>query len=210
MSTSPSHRRSLWLPPLTCCSLLLAACFAPATPPTLYTLQPIPQQPLVTGANKRSDLLLIMPVRLAPHLQGRQLLIRQNDGSSRTTAAHLWSGPLDQQIGGLLADECMGLMATDNVAFYPGPRFGKIRYQVEVELNEFSQTGTSFNTVAVYTISDVVIKTVLARKTFRQEHPLDKANFPGYVACASQAVADLSRAIVTTLVSYQSSPSEIR
>ena len=180
------------------CALLLSACMTAS--PTLHTLQPIRQQPLAQDFADSSALILLMPVRLAPQLQRRGLLDRQPNGASRASTTHLWAGPLDEQIGQQVVNNLKDLLATDNVGLYPGPRFGKVRYQLEIEMDEFSGDGHDFTTVAVYTVSDSATRTILARKTFRQTRPLDKADYSGTVANASQALADLSVDAATALL----------
>ena len=141
-----------------------------------------------------------MPVQLAPHLQVRGLLNQQAPGEARASATHLWAGPLDQQVSQQIVAGLKDLLATEHIAAFPGPRFGAIRYQIEVELNEFSGNGQEFTTTAVYTISDAAAKTILSRKTFRQTRPIDKSEHSSYVASASQAIADLSKEIADALL----------
>jgi len=196
--------RSLCLAAL--CAFLLSACLTPTTS-TLHTLHPVHQQPLARDFSGFSGMILLMPVRLAPHLQGRGLIDKQPDGATRASVTHLWAGPLDEQIGQQMVGALKDLLATDNIGLYPGPRFGAVRYQLEVEMNEFSGDGRTFATVAVYTVSDSVAKTILTRKTFRQAQTIDKPDYSGYVAQASQAIADLSKeAAAALLTAHRSRP----
>ena len=181
-------------------TLLLSACLGPSNTATLYSLQPVRQQPLALDWKNVNDLTLLMPVQLAPHLQVRGLLNQQAPGEARASATHLWAGPLDQQVSQQIVAGLKDLLATEHIAAFPGPRFGAIRYQIEVELNEFSGNGQEFTTTAVYTISDAAAKTILTRKTFRQTRPIDKSEHSSYVASASQAIADLSKEIADALL----------
>jgi hypothetical protein len=187
------------------CALLLSACLAPTTTNSLYTLQPIRQQPLGHEFSDFKEIILLMPVQLAPHLQGRGLINQRSSGEASASANHLWAGPLDQQIGQQIVANLKDLLATDNVAVYPGPRFGDLRYQLEVEMNEFSGNDGSFTTTAVYTLSDTTNKAILQRKTFRQTQPIDKRDYSGYVTSASQAIADLSKEAATALLAARRS-----
>jgi len=195
--------RRLWLP--LACALLLGGCLATTTTNTLYALQPIRQQPLGREFNNFEEIILLMPVQLAPHLQGRGLISQKASGEARTSATHLWAGPLEQQIAQQIVANLKDALATDNVAAYPGPRFGAVRYQLEIEMNEFSGNGQSFTTTAVYTLSDAADKTILTRKTFRQTRPIDKPAYSGYVASASEAIADLSTETATALLAARRS-----
>ena len=192
-------------PLLLACALLLSACLAPTATNTLYTLQPVRQQPLGEEFNDFKEIILLMPVQLAPHLQGRGVIRQRSDGEARTSANHLWAGPLDQQIGQQIVSNLKDLLATDNIALYPGPRFGSVRYQLEVEMNEFSGNGRSFTTIAVCTVSDSVHKAIVSRKTFRQTRDIDNPDYSGYVASASQALADLSKETAAVLLAARRS-----
>jgi uncharacterized protein len=196
--------------PLLACVLLLSACLAPTATNTLYALQTIHQEPMGREFSDFEGIILVMPVQLAPHLQGRGLVSQRSSGEARTSATHLWAGPLDQQIGQQIAVHLKNLLATDNVAVYPGPRFGVIRYQLEVEMSEFSGNDRSFTAIAVYTISDTVARTIISRKTFHQTWPMDTPDYSGYVENASQAIADLSKeaaAVLLTARRSQTAPS---
>lgn len=192
---------------LALCTLLVSGCLAPTASTTLHTLQPIRQQPMGNDLVSMEGLLLVMPVTLAPHLQGRGLIRQPIPGEAWVSTTHFWVGPLDQQIGQQVVNGLRDLLATDNIALYPGPRFGTIRYQLEIELSEFSGNGDTFTTTAVYTVSDAVARTMVVRKTFRQSRPIDTPDLSGYVASASQAIADLSKEAATALLAVRRSPS---
>ena len=185
------------------CTLMLSACIAGPTANTLHTLQPVQQDRLGGGLAGFDAMILIMPVRLAPQLQGRGLITQRSATESKASANHLWAGPLEQQIAENIAANLKNLLGTDNVAVYPGPRYGMFRYQLEVEINEFSGLEQSFTTRAVYTLSDTSAKTILSRKTFQQTLPIDKPDYSGYVGTASQALGDLSKEVAAALLVAQ-------
>ena len=182
------------------CALLLSACIGSPTANTLYTLQPIHQPPLAPDFKDLSEMILILPIRLAPTLQGRGLVRQGSPVESRAAVNHLWAGPLDEQIAATVAANLKELLATANIAVYPGPRFGASRFQVEIEINEFSGPAQAFTLAAVYTISDSAARTILARKTFQQTRTIDKPDYSGYVESASQALGDLSREVAAALL----------
>ena len=196
-----SHAISRFLPGLWALALLvlLSGCLAQSKPATLHSLQPPVQQPLSPRPFVLQGLVLLMPIQAAPHLQGRNLLVQRPDGEAQATSGHLWTATLDRQIGQRMTVALQQLLATDNIAQYPGPRYGAIGYQIEVEVQEFSGDNHNFTTQATYTISDIASKTILRRKTFHQQRIIDKADFSGYVASASQALADLSREVAINL-----------
>lgn len=187
------------------CALVLSACMAGPTANTLYTLQAAKQDRLGQEFSGFGEMILIMPVRLAPQLQGRGLISQRSATESKASLNHLWAGPLDQQIADNIVSNLKGFLGTDNVAVFPGPRFGVIRYQVEVEINDFSGTEQSFTTRAVCTLSDAASKTMLSRKSFQQTRNIDKPDHSGYVASAAQAIGALSKEVATALLAARQS-----
>jgi uncharacterized lipoprotein YmbA len=182
------------------CTLLLSACVAGPTANTLYTLQPARQNRLGQDFSGFKEMILVMPVRLAPQLQGRGMVSQRSATESKASANHLWAGQLDQQIAETVVSNLKDLLDTDNVAVYPGPRYGVTRYQVEVEINDFSGFDQTFTTRAVCTVSDAFNKTMLYRKSFQQTRNIDKPDYTGYVERATQAIGDLSKEVATALL----------
>ncbi len=187
------------------CTLMLNACITGPTAHTLYSLQPVKQEQLGREFVGFGDMILLMPIRLAPQLQGRGLVSQRSATESLASTQHLWAGPLDQQIAENILSNLKELLGTDNIAAYPGPRFGATRYQVEVEINEFSGNERTFNTRAVYTLSDSASKTILLRKSFQQTQTIDKSDYSGYVEAASLAIGALSKEVGTALVTARQS-----
>ena len=186
-------------------ALLLSSCMPSNQPATLYSLQLI-NQPPVAQHHALPGIVLVMPVRVAPHLQSRSMQVQQHSGKTQAAASHLWSATLDRQIGQRITSELQTLLATDNITLYPGPRYGQFRLQVEVDIQEFSGDTHTFTTLATYTISDVQDKAILLRKNFQQQRPIDKPDYSGYAETASQAVADLRREIAQGLTTVHLAP----
>jgi uncharacterized lipoprotein YmbA len=196
MRILPASGALVWL----IAALLLGGCLVPSKTAILYSLQPMHQQALRHTPHRLPGMVLLMPVQVAPQLQGRNLLYLQPSGETRNPAGHLWSASLERQIGQRMTVQLQDLLATTNVALYPGPRFGNIRYQVEIELQEFSGDDRTFSTLATYTLSDTTTKANLMRKTFRQNRTIDNPGYSGYVTSASHAVADLSKEVALALL----------
>lgn len=204
---TPFVLRSLRYSLVLALALTLSGCLSSTQTAALYSLQRIPQAP-VTGTHQGPmAMILVLPVRMAPHLQGRSLLYQQSDGEARAAASHLWSASLDKQMQTRLTSQLQQLLATANVSPFPGPRYATARYQVELEVEEFSGDGTTFQTRATYTISDRKTKTIRTRKTYQQTSTIDTAGYTGYVQAASVAVAELSKEIATSLLDIENSPS---
>lgn len=187
------------------CAALLAGCFAGPKAGTLHALRPLAQERPGAGFAGFPEMILVMPVRLAPQLQGRGLLFRDAAGETTASLSHRWAGPLDQQIAQTIADNLKTLLGTDNVAVAPGPRYGVTRYQLEVEISEFGGETGAFTLRAVQTWGDAAGKTMLQRKSFASTRAIDKPDHSGYVEAASQAVAELSSAAADALIAARQS-----
>ena len=198
MKTLPLTPATPWA--LLFCALALSACLAGPRPATLYTLHPIEHNRQHEIPVVLEEMIMVMPARLAPQLQGRGLFIQRSPTVSVVLSSHRWAGPLDQQITNTITTNLKELLATDNVVVYPGPRFSTPRYQVEVELNDFSGDEHFFTVRAVATVSDTSMKTILSRKSFRQTRAIDNPDFSDYVSAASLAIADLSREVAAALL----------
>lgn len=181
------------------CALTLSACLTGPRPVTLYTLHPLQPHQQQEMSHSFVDMIMVMPVRLASQLHERGLLIQHSPMASVALSSHLWAGPLDQQVTNTITTNLKELMGTDNVAVYPGPRFSAPRYQVEVDLNEFRGDEQLFTVRAVVTISDIDMKTIVSRKSFRQTQTINKPDYTGYVDAASRGIAELSREIAMAL-----------
>ena len=203
-------RRLLPSPLLLGVMLALAGCLASTNTATLYSLQLLEQKPLQAQAPPPKEMILVMPVQMAPHLQGRSLLYQQPTGETRAAATHLWSAALDRQLGQKVTSDLQSLLGSTNIALFPGPRYAKPRYQVEIEVQEFSGDDKTFSTLATYTLSDRFSKSILTRKNFRQNRPIDNPGYSGYVASASHAATDLSREIAMSLLAVNASHSTPR
>lgn len=197
MKTMPCIPVTSWA--LLFCALVLSACLSGPRPVALYSLHPLPPNQQQEMTDPSVDMILVMPVRLAPQLRERGLRIQRSPTESVVLSSHLWAGPLDQQVTNIITANLKELMATDNVVAYPGPRFSMPRYQVEIELNEFIGNEHLFTIHAVATISDIDLKTIISRKSFRQTQTVNKRDYTGYVNAASRAIADLSREVATVL-----------
>lgn len=188
---------------LLCCTMLAGACMSTAPSNTLYTLYATEKQSMNENLASLQEMILVMPIRMAPQLQNRGLLYQYSAGEAKSAANHLWAGPLNQQITDTLVSNIKTLLRTDNVAAFPGPRYGNTLYQVEVEVHEFSGNSDFFSIEAVYTISNVNLKIVLERKTFQQKKNNIPAGYGGYVNSASLSLGELSRQIAGALVRVQ-------
>ena len=184
-----------------CCllALLLNGCVSKPAPTPVYTLEPLPAGAAVHQGGG-AGLILVMPVRLPPQLRQRGIVTEQQPGGPQMLVGQLWAGSLDEQIGAKLTADLQTLLATPNVAQYPGPRFGTVRRQVETEITRFSGDAQNFTLRAVCTISDPETRRILSRSGFSRTVPVEgQGTASDYVAAATQVLHEFSREVASTL-----------
>ncbi|WP_028582449.1 PqiC family protein [Desulfogranum japonicum] len=194
-----------------CCSLFLGGCVGSTTKMHQYALYPLDvngqeklpgKEPLVPA------MILIMPVELAALLQHPGILSRP-DGTTVTIArTHAWAAPLDQQLTTVLSQNLGALLHSPNIAVYPGPRYAKYDYRIEVNIQDFSMTNNTFNTLANWTISNSKTQRVVKRSSFALSTELAIPDYPHQVTAGSQAISTLSGQIADTLIGLQQSHTE--
>lgn len=178
---------------------VLSGCISKPAPTTVYALEPLPSaSPAIATAAELPGLIMVMPVRLPPHLRQKSIVVEEADAGPKMLASHLWAGPLDEQISANLVASLQTLLASPNVALYPGPRYSKPMYQVETEIVRFSGDSRTFTLRAVTTISDPNQRRVLLRKAFTETLPVEGSGYSAYVAAASEVLGHLSTDIAAS------------
>ena len=187
--------------------LILGGCINKPAPTTVYALEPL--TPSGTAVHKATaltglnGLIMVMPVRLPPHLRQKSIVVEEAGAGPKMLAAHLWAGPLDEQISANLVASLQTLLASPNVALYPGPRYSKALYQVETEIIRFSGDSRNFTLRAVTTISDPDQRRILTRKAFTETLPIEGQGYSAYVAAASKVLGHLSTDVAASLAALR-------
>lgn len=183
--------------------LALSSCISKPAPSTVYALEPLPPATPAVATTAElpglSDLIMVMPVRLPPQLRQKSIVVEEGGTGPKMLAGHLWAGPLDEQISANLVASLQTLLASPNVALYPGPRYSKPMYQVETEIIRFSGDSRNFTLRAVTTISDPNQRRMLSRKGFTETLAIQGEGYSAYVAAASKVLGHLSADIAATL-----------
>lgn len=181
-------------------ALLLSGCFNHSPNISLYSLSPIaPTSTLPTKNERFNAMTIVMPVRLAPQLNQTGMFVRVTPEKLHISTHHLWSAPLEKQITVTLSENLSRQLQTANVAVYPGPRYGKYVYSVEVDIQDFSAFGEKFKLQAVWTINSLPQKKILKRAGFSKTLNSPQKDYDGYVKSASDAVGQLSQEIADAL-----------
>ncbi len=195
--------RTLLLFLVLCCSICISACVGSTGRTHQYALVPID----AAQHNKQADaaaaisgMILVMPVELAALLQHPGILSRPDGSTVSIARTHTWAAPLDQQLTNVLSQNLAALLHSPNIAVYPGPRYAKYNYRIEVDIQDFSMTDNVFNTKANWTISNSQTQRVVKRASFELSTDLAIPDYPHQVTAGSHAVSSLSRQIADALV----------
>lgn len=177
---------------------LLAGCPGKPSPVNLYSLYPVNNKVKnITG--EYTAMTVIMPVRLAPHLEQAGPVSAKQPPRTDTSPLHLWSAPLDRQLTQVITANLSNILHSPYITTYPGPRYAKYRYQIEVEILEFSNRGSFFEMQALWSVSDVPKKNILMRSRFSGTHPVNAGDYVTTTETWSRMVYELCIEIATLL-----------
>ncbi len=186
----------------------LSGCISKPAPTTVYVLEPLPAGTRAIQTGQEAAMIMVMPVRLPPQLRQNSIVMEERGAAPQVVVGHLWAGPLDEQIGANLVANLQTLLASPNVALYPGPRYSKARYQVETEIIRFSGDSKEFTLRAVTTISDPLERRIISREAFDQTVTIEGMGYGAYVAAASKTLGLLSGNIAASLASLMGGTSK--
>ena len=181
-------------------TLLLSGCFSKPSQVSLYSLSPVPEnKSLPKGTEPFKAMTMIMPVRVAPQLNQTGILVKVSPQQTHISTLHLWSAPLDKQITAIVSENISRQLHSANIAMYPGPRYGKVIYSVEIDIKQFSPLANQFVLQANWTINDTLLKKILKRAVFSTTLTSPTERYDSYVQSASEALSHLSQEIAGTL-----------
>lgn len=180
-------------------SILFSGCLGKTQQVNLYRLYALnPEE--TAPVSKYTEMTVIMPVHLAPQLQQSGPIFRMHPVQNDPSPVHLWTAPLDKQLTQVIAANLSRILQTPLIAAYPGPRYAKYTYQVEVEVQEFAAQEDTFFLQAVWTVSNVADNRVLHRAPFSATSPVPYGDYSAYAQTGSQLAGELSREIALYLL----------
>lgn len=136
--------------------LILSGCIGQTTPVHQYLLREIrPKAAADTGSPVRAT-IVIGPVSLPPQLATLAIVVRPGPEEVRSSSTHFWAAPLDELMAAVIRRYLSTLLHSDRVFLYPGPRFARKRYQVELAVDRFDgMPGGTFTCRLTWSISDL-------------------------------------------------------
>jgi hypothetical protein len=181
--------------------LLVSGCATTSRPVDFYTLSPAAVSGTLEppAANCRGAVIGIGPVVWPSYLDRPQIVTRLSPNRISFDEFHRWAGPLEEDFQRVLAEDLSKRLQTDYVIKYPGKLRNKIRYRVQLQIDQFDgQPGDAVTLKAAWSIVDENSdKTALHDAVIRE--PVAGEGYETLVAAASAAVAELSRQIAAEL-----------
>lgn len=190
-------------------ALLCSGCLGGSYPVEHYYLGtavsesggPLPKEPEMPGG----EFIVVGPVKLTPELDRAGIAVKTGDYRLRVSQTRVWAAPLEEMMASSLTRNLSILLDTDRVEVYPGPRYGEVRYQVDLEVVEFSgNLGKEFDCEIIWSLIDDRKGSLLTRKRFSSREPLAEGGYEAYVAAASRCLAGLAGDIATALPAAES------
>ncbi|MFO7760956.1 MAG: ABC-type transport auxiliary lipoprotein family protein [Desulfobia sp.] len=147
------------------------------------------------------EIVAVGPVHLPPELEQAGIVIRSGEQHRlKVSRTRVWSAALEELMAAALTRNLSVMLDTDQVEAYPGSRFVEVRYQIELEVLEFSgDLQREFSCVIVWSLNDNEKGGLVARKRFVSHEPIKEGDYEGYVAAASQSLVDLAEEISAAL-----------
>jgi len=183
-------------------ALLASGCATTSRPVDFYTLSPAAvsgaQEP--PAANCRDAVIGIGPVVWPSYLDRPQIVTRLSPNRISFDEFHRWAGPLEEDFQRVLADNLSKRLQTDHVIKYPGKLRNKIRYRVQLQIDQFDGLpGHAVTLKAAWSVIDENNSAEAALHESSIRTPMTGEGYEAMVAAASAAVAELSRQIATEL-----------
>jgi uncharacterized lipoprotein YmbA len=181
--------------------LLVSGCATTSRPVDFYTLSPAvsgAQEP--PAANCRDVVIGIGPVVWPSYLDRPQIVTRLSPNRVIFDEFHRWAGPLEEDFQRVLADNLSKRLQTDYVIKYPGKLGNKLRYRVQMQIDQFDgQPGDAVTLKAAWSVIDEKSSAGAALRESSIRTPMAGEGYEAMVVAASAAVAELSRQIAAEL-----------
>jgi hypothetical protein len=144
-----------------------------------------------------------------PQYTDRLQIVTGNTGPELSRAPFdNWAEPLEDNFARVLAENLSLLLATDQVAVFPGKGPMSIEYQVIVEVTKFlGEPGGQASLEALWSVVGKNGKDTLVRKKSSFTEPVGAQSYEALATALSRTLAALSRDIATTITTLASNPS---
>ncbi len=169
--------------------LLLSACSSPAT--THFYQLPVPSYSTTKNSSVNKS-LFIEPVKVAPYLNGRGLVLQTSAVELVMARQHLWADALDQQLQRQLRQHLSQLAPAYAVQLQPGEQSTRLWLQ----LDSFHGSADGYALLSGH----FLLSGQPLSQSFSYRVPLADDGYPALVAALGQGVQQLSQQIAAQLM----------
>jgi len=183
--------------------LLLPAC-AESPPTQFYTLSGMQLPP--AGTNAPKTVVGVGPVTLPEYLDRPQIVTRASGNRVVLASFHSWVEPVDSMFTRVLVGNLSSLLATDNVVTLPQRRPLPLDYQVEVDVDRFDGdlSGRAVLDARWRVFGKDGERLIREGRSTIIEPAAAPDSYEALVAAMSQALAQMSRDIASTIEQHRS------
>ncbi len=176
--------------------LLVAGC-ASSPPPHYYALTSTAAP--AAAPSDAAPAVVIGSVTLPAEVDSPLILVEVGGNERRPLDQHRWSGPLERNLGEVLAADLASALGGAHAAYRPGNAALVPDYRVAVDVGRFeSRPGSSATLDAEWTVRRVSDGVLKRGHTLANEAPAGES-VAALVAAHSRAVGTLARDIATTI-----------
>ena len=181
--------------------LFLAGC-AESVVPNSYIMTADSQRDAVRPASAADGpIVYIAPVRLPEYLNHDGIVTRDHGNEIRRAEAHVWAGPLSDEIARAMSENLSALLPTDRTTLAESGGQIPVDYAVAIEIVTFElNSGTNMvDMVARWVLFRGEEKRLLTMRRSEFHKQVAGADYRDTVATMSEAVAALSDDIATAI-----------
>lgn len=180
--------------------MVLGGCGATTQPSKFYLLNSLSSSEKAVSNVSAGMAIGIGPIHIPEYVDRPQIVTRISENELKLAEFHKWAEPLKDNIPQVLADNLSVLMRTDQVNIYPWKRSTPIDYQVTIDISRFdTSSDAEAHLVARWQVFGHDTRKVLALKKSHLKAPLQSSDYHSIVSALNQTLADLSRAIATSI-----------
>jgi len=180
--------------------LTLGGCGATTQPSKFYLLNSLASSEKAASNVPAGMAIGIGPIHIPEYVDRPQIVTRMSENELKLAEFHKWAEPLKDNIPQVLADNLSVLMRTDQVTIYPWKRSTSIDYQVIIDITRFdTSSDAEAHLVARWQVFGHDTRKVLALKKSHLKASLQSSDYHSIVSALNQTLADLSRAITTSI-----------
>ncbi len=179
--------------------LLLCGCAAQTSTARFYILDAMPETPISTVSFDKA--VLIGPVRMPGHLDRPNIVTRSGHNQLHLAEFHRWAGPLDENIGLIIAKDLSRLLNTDRVSYYLHVKGLQWDYRIELDIIQMDgRLDGKALLEARWTIYQGTGGSQVETRLSRFEQEVEEPTYNGLIQAWNRAFSRLSREIAGALL----------